>query len=69
MRKGLVMKNLNLSAIADYITIINFVISIIAFVGVSIAKLIKLWFKSILDEWFNDYTKNDNTKDEDGYGE
>lgn len=63
------MKNLNLSAIADYITIINFVISIIAFVGASIAKLIKLWFKSILDEWFNDYTKNDNTKDEDGYGE
>ena len=44
------MSSLNVSTVADYVTIINFVVSIIILIGASISKKLRAWISSILTE-------------------
>ena len=48
---------ISVATVADYLTIINFVISIFIFVGASISKKLREWVKSILIECTKDYLK------------
>ncbi len=55
---------ISVATVADYLTIVNFVISILLFVGASISKKLREWLKSILIECLNSYlNKTDNHDD------
>ena len=49
------MRNFSIQEIADYITIIMFVISAVTLIGASIAKRFTVWIKSVLNEWLEDW--------------
>lgn len=49
---------MDISNVADYVTILSFVISAIAIIGASISKKVRLWIKSIFSECLKENEEN-----------